>query len=420
MFSSRFVRWTRLDRLARRDGVSDRAVALVFTARMVDEVLSSAWVVLAPTFRAVFRLSLVQVGLLLQACNWTALVVEPLSSAWIDLRSRRALMFPGALALAVSMLLMGVAREYAVLLAAFGLYGIGSGPLVLTADVLVVESFPGDPERAFGRATFIDTLGALAGPGLVAVAAAGGVSWRLLLAGLGAGAFGYAVAVGATHFPNPATANGDAPEEGGWRQLGANAVAVLRHAEARRWLAVLLCCDLFEAAFVLKYVWLHDAVGLSQPLVALWAVAEQAVDLVALALLDRWLARREPVWLLRVAAGALVVLPAVWVATPGVAGRIVVGVPLAFAWALLWPLAKSQQLTALPERAGAAQAIAAVFPILPLAVLESQLASAIGTGTAMALTAGAGAVLLLAVLPVTLGDGLNPPRRPPGGRDCVS
>ncbi|MGH9125846.1 MAG: MFS transporter [Acidimicrobiales bacterium] len=402
MFSSRFVRWTRLDRLARRDGVSDRAVAVVFTARMVDEVLSSAWVVLAPTFRAVGRLSLVQVGLLLQACNWTALVVEPLSSAWIDLRSRRALMFPGALALAVSMLVMGVAREYAVLLAAFGLYGIGSGPLVLTADVLVIESFPGDPERAFSRATFVDTLGALSGPALVALAEAGGVSWRLLLVALGAGAFGYAVAIRATHFPTPVAAAGEAPEEGGWRQLGANARTVLRHAEARRWLAVLLCLDLFEAAFVLKYVWLHDAVGLSQPLVALWAVAEHGVDLVALALLDGWLARRDAVWLLRAAAFALVVLPALWVEAPGVVGRIIVGIPLAFAWTLLWPLAKSQQLTALPERAGAAQALAALFPILPLAVLESQLASAIGTGAAMALTAGAGAVLLLAVLPGSL------------------
>ena len=92
-------------------------------------------------------------------------------------------------------------------------------------------------------------------------------------------------------------------------------------------------------------------------------------------------------------------LPAVWVVAPGVAGRIVVGIPLAFAWTLLWPLAKSQQLTVLPELAGATQAIAAVFPIVPLALLESQLATDLGTGPAMALSATAGALLLLVTLP---------------------
>jgi len=195
-------------------------------------------------------------------------------------------MFPGALALAASMLLMGVARQYAVLLLAFGLYGIGSGPLVLTADVLVVETFPADPERAYSRSTFVDTLGALAGPALVALAAAAGVSWRVLLVGLGVAAAGYAIGIAATSFPTPARATDDATEGGGWSQLVANARTVLRHPRARRWLAVLLCLDLFESAFVLKYVWLHDSVGLSQPLVALWATAEQVVDLVALALVE--------------------------------------------------------------------------------------------------------------------------------------
>ncbi len=34
----------------------------MFVARLTDEVLSGAWTVLAPTFRAVFRLSLIQIG----------------------------------------------------------------------------------------------------------------------------------------------------------------------------------------------------------------------------------------------------------------------------------------------------------------------------------------------------------------------
>jgi len=393
VFSSRFIRVTRLDRLPRRDGVSDRAVALVFVGRFVDEVLSGAWTVLAPTLRAVFRLSLIQIGILSQILGWVALVVEPVAAFQVDLRERRPIMAGGALALAASVFLMGVSPGYGILALAFALYGVGSGPLVLTADVLVVESFPSAAERAYGRSTFLDTIGALAGPGLVALAALLGLSWRVVLVALGGCVALYALGIGATRFPAPVPV----PQPGVRRlaRLRTHARTVLGNPRARRWLLVLLCFDLFEAAFVLKYIWLHDTVGLSQPLVAAYAAGEQVVDLVGLALLDRWLARRDATWIFRAAATALIVLPAAWVLAPGILGKCVAGIPLALAWTLLWPLAKGQQLTAIPELGGATQAITALFPILPLALLESQLATAIGVGPAMAATATAGAVLML-------------------------
>ncbi len=393
MFSSRLIRFARLDRLRRGDGILDRAVALVFMARFTDEVLSGAWSVLAPTFRIVFRLSLVQIGFLSQILNWVALVVEPVSAVHIDTRARRSTLALGAAALAASMIVIGVAPGYAALALGFALFGLGSGPLVLTADVLVVEFFPHAPERAFGRATLLDTIGALAGPALVALAAAVGLSWRTLLIALGGCAVLYSFGLGATRFPAPSGV-----AERGERQaarLLANIGTVLRNRRARQWLLVLLCFDLFEAAFVLKYIWLHDTVGLSQPLVALYAAGEQVVDLVALLLLDRWLTRRDAGQVFRAAATALVVLPTAWVAAPGIAGRIAVGIPLAFAHTLIWPLAKAQSLTAVPELGGATQAIAAVFPLIPLALLESRWATAVGVGPAMATTATVGALLML-------------------------
>ncbi len=275
---------------------------------------------------------------------------------------------------------------------------------MLTADVLVVESFPAAPERAFGRATFLDTVGALSGPGLVALAAAAGLSWRAVLVGLGAAVALYSVGLAATRFPLPA--RGGAPGEPGRHRpaqrvarlvarLVANGRAVLRRRPARQWLLVLLCFDLFEAAFVLKFIWLHDTVELSQPLVAAYAAGEQVVDLVALALLDRWLAHRDAGQVFRAAAAALLVLPTAWVAAPGIAGRVAVGIPLAFAHALLWPLAKSRSLTAVPDLGGATQAITALFPLLPLTVIEAAVATAIGVGPAMAGTATLGALLML-------------------------
>ncbi|MDQ6948040.1 MAG: MFS transporter [Actinomycetota bacterium] len=393
MFSSRLIRFARLDRLRRRDGVSDRAVALVFFARFTDEVLSGAWTVLAPTFRVGFRLSLVQVGFLSQILNWVALVVEPIAAVHIDLRERRSIMCLGAFTLAGSALVMGVAPNYLVLGLGFALFGLGSGPLACTADVVVVESFPDSAERAYSRATILDTVGALAGPGLVALAVAVGLSWRVVLVALGGCAAAYGVGLATTRLPRPSQVA--EPGQRWAARLWANGRTVLGDAGARRWLLVLLCFDLFESAFVLKYIWLHDAVGLSQPLVALFAVGEQLVDLVALVLLDRWLVRRGAGQLFRAAATALIVLPTMWVVAPGVAGRVVVGVPLAFAHTLLWPLAKSQSLTAVPDLGGATQAITALFPLVPLSIVEARLATAVGIGPAMAVTATVGALLML-------------------------
>ena len=393
MFWSRFLRGLRPDRLHSNPAAGDRAIALAFTARFTDEVLSGAWTVLAPTFRVVFGLSLVQVGLLSQVLEWVALVVEPVTAAMIDLWSRRRLIAVGALALAVSVAAMAGAPSYGWLLVAFAAYGVGSGPLCHTADIVVVESFPAAPERAYARATFLDTIGALLGPGLIAAGLALHVSWRPVLLALAGGAAVYAALALATEFPPPPRAR--RPDRRLPSEVATGLRAAVAHPGVRRALTVLLCFDLFESAFVLKYLWLHDQVGLSLPLVALWATVEQGVDLLALLLLDRWLGRRPAAAAFRLAASALVVLPAAWVLAPGVAGRVVLGIPLAFARTLIWPLAKAGALTADAELAGAAQAVTALFPIIPFALLQARFAQAVGIGPALAVTGAIGAVAML-------------------------
>lgn len=377
---------------------------LAFTARFTDELLSGAWAVLTPLFRRVFRLSLVQVGLLTQVLAWVALFVEPVTAAMIDLHSRRRLLLLGATALMVSMLAMAAANSYGWLMVSFAAFGIGSGPLVHTGDVLVVESFPGAAQRAYARATFVDTAGALLGPGLVAAATAAHVSWRVVLVALAAYAGLYAFGVSVTAFPGPRRRpESDRPLIA---ELADGVRAAVKSPGIRRSLVVLFCFDIFEAAFVLKYIWLHDDVGLGYSAVALWATVEQAVDLVALVLLDRWLITRSAGRLFRVAAAALIALPAVWALAPGIAGRVIVAVPLSFAHALLWPLAKSQSLTVDTDLAGATQALAALFPIVPLAVVQATLAERLGLGSAMAVTAAVGAAaMLIASRPTVLGNG---------------
>lgn len=381
--------------------------------RFTDELLSGVFVVLAPTFRRVFGLSLVAVTLLDQVLAWVALVVEPPASMLIDVRSRRVLLAAGALAIGASMVVIGAAPGYDVLLVGFALYGVGSGPLAHTADVVLVESFPHDSERVFARATFLDGLGALVAPLLVAAAAWAGLSWRAAPIAVGVWGLLYGRAMAATAFPEPPGRTGS----GGLslvRELRANVVEVLASGDARRWLLFLLWLEVLEAPDVLEYVWLVEDVGMSQGGVAAYAAGEQLVGLASLLWLDRWLARRDVKRVLAVViAGLLVAYPA-WLYAPGVWGRVVLGVPVAFLWYMLWPIGRARALTSVPGRAGAVTAVTTLFAVLPLALMFGGLAEAIELRTAMLVVTVPGLLLLLATSVARLDT--TPPRteRSPG------
>jgi predicted MFS family arabinose efflux permease len=391
------VRLTGLTGLRRQ--ADDRAVVAVLAARFFDEVLAGAFTVLAPTFRRQFRLSLVQVSLLDQVLSWVALIIEPPAAALIDLRSRRVLMTFGATVIGLSALGMGLAPSYAVLLAAFGLYGVGSGPLAHTADVVLVEAFPDDSERAFARGTVIDTIGGLLAPALVAAVAGANLSWRWSMIGAGAAGLGYAAFLRGTNLPPPSP-HPDAPEDGSLlTHVRTNVVAVLRSPQARRWMLCLLWFDVVEATNVLVYVWLHDHVGMTQSLVALYAVGEHVVGVVALLWMDRWLQAHSWRTILYGGGTALLVIYPAWLFAPGIAGRVVLGIPLAFITALFWPVVKAQSLVSVPGRAGAVQAVANLLQIAPFALLFGALASVIGLTYAMLGATVTGIVLLLVTVP---------------------
>jgi MFS family permease len=378
----------------RRPGVDDRAVALGLGGRFTDELLSGTYTVLTPTFRQRFGLSLVAVALLDQVLAWVALVVEPPAALLIDVRSRRALMVFGAACAGAALVLIGAAPAYGVLVAGFALYGLGSGPLAHTADVVLVESFPADTERAFARSTFLDTVGALLAPLLVAAVELSGTSWRVAPLAVGAWGLAYAVLLRGTRMPPPGGRDTATPLVA---QLRANLRQVAGHPEARRWLLFLLCMELYEAPDVLRYIWLNEHAGMSQAVVALYAAGEMVIGLLALAWLDRRLRSAAGRDVLGRACLAVLVLYPLWIAAPGVWGRFVVGAPLAFATALIWPVAKARSLASVPGRAGAVQAVSTLFGVLPLRLAFGVLAQQAGLTRSMLVVTMIGTALMLAV-----------------------
>ncbi len=380
--------------IPRTAGVSRRSVLLALGGRFVDEVLSGLFDVLMPTFRARLGLSYAQVSLLPLALNYTAVVVEPAAGLLIDLWSRRWLMVWGAFFTGLSILLMGLAPTFLILMLAFACYGLGSGPLAHTADVVLVEAHPQAPDRIVTRATVLDTIGALLAPLLVALSIWGGLSWRWPL--LVGGTFGliYALALVWANFPAPSRTHS---EEGAWRAMRANLQAVLRDRAMWRWLLFLLALDLLEAPLAFETIWLHEQVGMSQALVGLYRALAMAVNMVSLLALDHWLARRPPRTILLLASAGLFLLIPLWLLLPGVWTRFMLALPLNFLFAVFWPIGRAQQLASVPGRAGTVTAINAAFALLPLPLLFGLLAEAM-TLTAAMLTVQLSALLLLGLL----------------------
>lgn len=328
---------------------------------------------LMPALRAQFGLSYTQISFLDLALRYVAAVVEPGADLLIDVWQRRWLLAWGAAALGLSIILLGLAPNYLFLLAAFAVYGLGSGPLAHTADVVLVEAHPRAPNRVFARATMIDTVGALLSPLLVTLALWVGLPWRWLLVALGGSALIYSLMLLRTTFPAPAAGQSDEHDTllAGVRQ---NLRVVLSSREVWRWLLFLFLFELLETPFIFKTVWLNEHVGLSQALVGVYRAFEMAIDLSSLLILDRWLTRQDAKRILQVANVALLVLIPLWLFTPGIWTRFLLALPLNFFFALYWPIGRAQSLSSAPGRAGAVTAVNALFGLVPFSLLFGLLA----------------------------------------------
>ncbi|MSP22939.1 MAG: MFS transporter [Dehalococcoidia bacterium] len=373
--------------------VSRRATVLALFARFTDELLFGAADVLMPTIRSGLGLSYAQVGALKLALDYVAYVVDPLLSLLIDAWRRRWLLAGGALLVGVATALVGLAPTFLVLLVAFALYGIGAGPLAYTADVILVESPSEDPRRIFARATALDTFGALLGPALVAAWLWAGLEWRWLMVSLGSGSLVYAAALARTAFPDARHAR---TSEGLLRHLRQNLGAVLVDREAVTWLVCLRIFYVFEAPTAYRSIWLVDEAGMSQQLVGIYVAFVTACSLAGVLTLERWLSHVAPRRLLLANTAALLVLFPLWFQLPGIAARFLVGAPLAFLFAMIWPIARGASLTTASARPGAVTAVNSLTGVLPVTFAIGLLAERVGlTAASLGVHFVAGMTLLL-------------------------
>jgi fucose permease len=395
--TERHMGW--IGKIPRRAGVDGRVVGVGLAARFTDEVLSGLPDVLMPAIRSGLGLSYAEVGALRLVMDAVATVVEPVNGLLLDVWSRRWIMAAGAAIVGLAVVVMGAAGGFLALAAGFALYGLGSGPLAHTGDVVLVDAHPEAPERIFLRSNIVDTFGALLAPLIVMATAMLRIGWRTPLLVAGGLGIVYALVIATTRFPAPAAGQHEERAGEGLRQtLGRHLREVLAHAGARRWLAVLLALAVSDAGYVFLTVWLADVAGMSQAQVGLYQAMLMAVTLVAIVVLDRVVARVDAGRVLAGACIGLLLLYPAWLLAPGVAWRFVLGAPVAFLAAVPWPLARSRALAALPGRAGTVTAIQGLYGVLPTALLIGWGGEQVGLSVTMGAALWGGTAAMLALV----------------------
>ncbi|HSH01364.1 MAG TPA: MFS transporter [Anaerolineae bacterium] len=384
--------------IPRADNVSDRVVRLSLLARFFDELLGGAPDVLMPTIRATLGLTYAQVSLLPLTLNYVGAIIEPINGILIDIWPRRRLLAWGALGLGLALITIGLAPTLLVLILAYAIYGLASGPLAHTADVILVETHPTAPDRIYARSTFIDTIGALLAPLLVVAVSWAELPWQYLMYALGLSAIVYAIFLWRTHFPSPPTTPTDQTDDrSGWQTIKDNIRFVLTHTGARYWLFFLLLHSIQELPLTFMTIWLREEAGLSQALVGLYKAMEMGVALLSLTYLDRWRQTHSAQRVLQIAGLGVLILYPIWLFWPNIWGRFLWGIPLTFLLTVYWPIAKSQSLASVPGKGGTVTAVHSLFGFLPLALLFGLLAQTITLTTAMLLVHTLATLLLLAL-----------------------
>ena len=394
-----------IESLPRAKGISNRLLAVAMGGRFTDELLSGLPLVLMPTLRSLFGLTYTQVSLLTLALNYVAAVIEPIAGLLIDIWKRRWLMAFGAAGVGIATVVMGVAPTFTILLLGFAIYGLASGPLAHTADVVLVEAYPKAPDRIFTRATLLDNFGALLSSLLVSITFILRLEWRWLMIALGLSGLIYAIIIFTTRFP-PRQNESSTDEARSGSAAWTNIRTVLTSKQALSWLLFLFVFGIAEAPYTFTTIWLREEVGMSQALIGLYIALQMGVGMVSLLFLDRWLARSTVRRIVIIACVGVLILFPIWLFAPGVPSRIALSLPLNFLFTVFWPIGKAQSLRSVPGLGGTTTAVHSLMSLVPLPLMFGLLAESTSLTSAMfGVTMTSVAVMIIVVWFLPIGRG---------------
>ncbi len=373
--------------------VARRAVGLIALLLLIeafDEVVFGVREASWPLMSRDLALGYAEIGILMSAPALVAAFFEPALGLLADSGWRRRLIVAGGVAFIVGLALTATASRFAWLLLGFIVLWPASGTFVSLLQAALMDLDRDRQEMNMARWTLAGSIGAVAGPILLAVAIALGSSWRIFFLGLAA--FAAPLALASVKAPV------SAPAHPSFRAAFRGLLEALTTWKVVRWLLLLEVTNLmgdvllgFLALYFVNVVGLHPIVGAA--VVVVWTVAGLGGD----ALLVAILARVSGLRYLRISAVlALVAYPAFLLA-PSAGIKIGLLALLGLAKAGWYAIPQGRLFGELGERSGTAVAMSslssAVGSLLPLSL--GVLAERFGLGAALWVCIAAPITLLL-------------------------
>jgi MFS transporter, FSR family, fosmidomycin resistance protein len=327
---------------------------VALAVELADELFDGTKSAAMPLIRHDLPLGYAQIGLLAAVPLIVGGILElPLGIVGGTGERRRRFILIGGLAFVGSMLAVGLAGSFAVLLIALTIFFPASGAFVSLTQSALMDSVPARQAQHMARWTLAGSAGAILGPLFVAAVLAVGGGWRQAVVAVAAASFlvWLAVAVVGRGAP-PGTDPVQADEDGG--RLGWRAAAgIVRRSGSLRLLLLLQVADLLLdvlTAFLALY--LVTAARASPSAAALGVATRLGASLAGDALLVPLLERCDSGRVLRTSAWlALLLFPAFMLA-PGFGLKLAALAGLTLATAPWYPVLTAELYGSLPGRSG--------------------------------------------------------------------
>jgi FSR family fosmidomycin resistance protein-like MFS transporter len=312
-------------------------------------------------------------------------------------RRRSLAVLAGGTAVVLTLLGVASARSFAVLLGAFVAFYPASGAFVSLTQAELMDTWPDRHAHVMARWELAGSIGAVAGPLLLAAVLASGGGWRdayLVLAVVAALAWLGRWLRGSQAAGTDAVA--EAGREAGvdgeadgraWTVRVREVLEALRDWGTVRWLVLLQVTDLLGDVFTgFLALYLVDVERLRPAIAALAIAIRLGAALAGGSALIVVLDRVGDLTVLRVTAAAAALLYPGFLLVPGVAPKLVILAVLSAATAPWYPLLQARLYGSVPGRSSAAVTLSSAAGLLsvlgPLAV--GLTAQAFGLGWALA------------------------------------
>ena len=322
-----------------------------------------------PALRNDFGLSYAQIGLLLGLPHIVGTLIEPLIMLLGDTHLRKGLILSGGLALFLLLASIARATTFPILLAAMLINFPASGAFVSLAQATLMDLNPGRQSQAMARWTVAGSMGSLVGPLLLAAGFNQGWGWRWAFVFLSLLALALVVLVGVQNIvvqpPAPRSTQAHSTPANSFKLTIHNLRQAASNRLLLRWVGLLQISDLLLDVFTSYAVlYFSDVVGLNSAqtslLLAVLMAASLAADLLLIPLLERVPGRS----LVRVAAGATVLIYPIWLLAPWLAVKIGLVILLRFSTIGWYQVLQGEAYASEPGRSGTVMAISSLGSLL--------------------------------------------------------